>query len=183
VLGIWNFFNNMDELIKTFHIDWKLLIAQGVNFLIVLTVLYFFALKPLMKIMHERAKKIEESLKNADLIETNLKNSEEEKQKKINEGRRAAQTIISDSEKSAEDLRRQKIDKTKAEVEKIIKDAKAEIEQERLKMVHGVKSELGDLVLLASNKLTGATLDEKKHHDLIEKVIEELKKNKIEETR
>ena len=41
----------MDELVKTFHIDWKLIIAQTVNFTIVLGVLWYFAFKPLMKVI------------------------------------------------------------------------------------------------------------------------------------
>ena len=44
----------MDSLITTFHIDWKIVIAQVINFGIVFAVLYFFALKPLSKLMKER---------------------------------------------------------------------------------------------------------------------------------
>ena len=37
----------MEGLVETFHLDIKLLVAQSINFLVVLAVLYFFALKPL----------------------------------------------------------------------------------------------------------------------------------------
>ena len=55
----------MDSLITTFHIDWKIIIAQAINFLIVFLVLYFFAIKPLKKLMAERVDKISKGLTDA----------------------------------------------------------------------------------------------------------------------
>ena len=56
----------MDSLITTFHIDWKMIIAQLINFVVVFFVLYRYALKPLAKLMEERGTTIEDGLKNAD---------------------------------------------------------------------------------------------------------------------
>ena len=53
---------SMDSIINTFHIDWKIIIAQAVNFGIVFVVLYIFALKPLNKLMAERAEKIKKGV-------------------------------------------------------------------------------------------------------------------------
>ena len=49
----------MDTIIESFHVDFKLLIAQAINFLIVFLVLYYFVFKPLLKVMKERSEKIE----------------------------------------------------------------------------------------------------------------------------
>jgi F0F1-type ATP synthase membrane subunit b/b' len=46
----------MEELITTFHIDWKLMIAQIVNFGLVFALLYWLAAKPLSKLMKDRTK-------------------------------------------------------------------------------------------------------------------------------
>ena len=62
----------MEELIQTFHIDWKLLIAQLINFAIVLFVLWKFAIKPLSKTMDKRTNDIEKSIDDAKKIEENL---------------------------------------------------------------------------------------------------------------
>ncbi len=167
----------MEKLIETFYIDWKLLIAQGVNFLIVLAVLYYYGIRPLMKLMHDRSQRIDEGLKNAEIIEENLKKAEVEKQKEIKKGRKEGQRIILEAEKEVEEIRRQKIEKTKKETEKIVTEAKVEIHNERQKMMHEVKGELADLVLLASGKIANQTIDEKKHRQLIDDVIEELKKS------
>ena len=55
----------MNSIITTFHIDWKIILAQAVNFAIVFAVLYFFALKPLNKLMAERAEKIAKGVNDA----------------------------------------------------------------------------------------------------------------------
>ena len=170
----------MEELIKTFHIDWKLLIAQMVNFTIVMAVLYYFGLNPLMKLMAKRSKKIEDGIKNAEIIEENLKKSEKQKQQAINQGRKKAQEIIIEAEKKTDQIRQEKIDKTKKEAEKIVTEAKMEIASERKKMIKEVKTELGELVLLASSKVAKATIDKKTHKKLINDAIAEIKKIKLD---
>ncbi|MBU0613254.1 ATP synthase F0 subunit B, partial [Patescibacteria group bacterium] len=84
----------MDELVKTFHIDWKLLIAQIINFGIVLGILWYFALKPLMKVMNKRNEDIEQSLKNAEEIEKRLKAAGESKEQMILEAKKESQVIM-----------------------------------------------------------------------------------------
>ena len=88
------FMKNMDELIKTFYIDWKLLIAQLVNFGIVLWVLYKFAIKPLSKTMDARTEEIEKSLEDAKKIEASLAQTETERQDKLDAAKKNTQKHI-----------------------------------------------------------------------------------------
>ena len=50
----------MEALISTFHIDWKLMIAQIINFVLVFFLaIYFVAkLKPLRKTIEEKKRKL-----------------------------------------------------------------------------------------------------------------------------
>ena len=68
----------MDSIIATFHIDWKIIIAQVLNFGVVFGVLYLFALKPLMKVMRERTEKIEKGIKDAKENAEVLNNTKKE---------------------------------------------------------------------------------------------------------
>ena len=58
----------MESIISTFHIDWKIIIAQMINFVIVFVVLYIFALKPLSKLMKERGEKIAKGIDDAKIM-------------------------------------------------------------------------------------------------------------------
>lgn len=167
----------MEDLVKIFHIDWKILIAQAVNFSIVLSVLYFFATKPLMQIMKTREKKISEGIANADKVEKRLIEAEEAKKAKITEGRKEAQKILSQTEKDADALKLQKVDDTKAEVKKLVEEARRQINSERENMVKSVKDELGQLIMLAVGKVTKDGISQKTQEKLIDEAIAEIKKS------
>src|SRR4051812_38811909 len=92
----------MDSIISTFHIDWKIIIAQAINFAIVFLVLYKFALKPLGKLMAERSGKIEKGLDDAKTNAMLLEKSQAEYQKALEKARAEANQIFQDTKKEAE---------------------------------------------------------------------------------
>ena len=165
----------MDELIKTFHIDWKLLIAQIINFAIVVGVLGFFAVKPLVKLMTEREGKIKKGVEDAQQAEAELKKAEEIKEEKKKEGRKEAQVILDKAEKDSDSLRVEKIEKAQTEVKKVIEEAKSKILSDKEKMATDVKQNARDLIVASLNKITRGTIDEKVHSKLIDNAIEEVK--------
>ena len=74
----------MSELFSQLGIDWKLLLAQGVNFVILLVVLTKFVYKPLMKMVEARRQKIELGIRGGEMAEKIIKTAEEEKAGIIN---------------------------------------------------------------------------------------------------
>ncbi len=92
----------MSELFSQLGIDPKLLLAQGVNFVILLIVLTKFVYKPLMKVVEERRKKIELGIKGGERAEQIIKQAEQEKTGIIKEADTQAVAIISEAEKTAQ---------------------------------------------------------------------------------
>lgn len=92
----------MSELFSQLGIDPKLLLAQGVNFIILLFVLTKLVYKPLMKIVEERRKKIELGVKGGEVAEKIIKLAEEEKSGIIKKADASAVAIISEAEKNAQ---------------------------------------------------------------------------------
>ena len=169
----------MEDLIKTFHIDWKTLIAQLVNFSIVLVVLLVFAVKPIMKLMKAREDKIARGLQDAEAAEMKLQEAEKEKKTAINVGRKEAQKIVNQAERDVEEVKQKKMEQAQAEVKKVIEDARRQIKNEKEQMVRGVKDELGELVMLAVGKISKDGINEKTHQKMINDAIEEVKASKI----
>jgi F-type H+-transporting ATPase subunit b len=161
----------MDELIKTFHIDWKLIIAQAVNFAIVLFVLWKFAYKPILKTLNDRSKKIEKGIKDAENAGKKLAQTEEKEKEVLGNARKEAQVILAKAEDSAKKNQEEMENIAKSQSDKIIASAKAQIEEEKQKMLKEVKSEIGDLVISATEKIIGEKLDKNKDKELIEKAI------------
>ena len=92
----------MDSLISTFHIDWHLIVAQLVNFAVVILVLWRFALKPLGKLMDERGQTIAGGLENAKKQEDLLKAQQAQYDATLAQARAEAATIMKDVKKEAE---------------------------------------------------------------------------------
>jgi len=165
----------MDELIKTFHIDWKLLIAQIVNFGIVLFVLWRFALKPLMKVMDKRSQDIVKSLDEAKQIEENLARSEKDRETKIMTAKKDAAKIIEEAREQAGKQGQKIIEEAKGEVQTIVSAAKEQMVQEKKNMILEVKAEVSSLVIATTKKVLSEVVDENIDKQIIEKTLNNLK--------
>ncbi|MBI4091067.1 MAG: F0F1 ATP synthase subunit B [Candidatus Komeilibacteria bacterium] len=165
----------MDELIQTFHIDWRLMVAQLVNFVIVFFVLWRFALKPLMKTMADRSKTIEQSLRHAEEIERERARSTREAQEKIREAQHQAIAILTQGKKQAEEQRQAMLAKTKQDVEGVVASAKQQILQEKEQMLVDARDELADLVVTGITKVVGKHLDDKADKKVIARELQQLK--------
>lgn len=161
----------MEELIKTFHIDIKLIIAQAVNFGIVLLVLWKFAYKPILKTLNDRSSKIEKGIKDAESSGVKLAEMEKKEKAVLLEAREEAQKIIQQAEKTALQNAKDLEIAAKVQSEKALEDAKKQIEQEKNKAVKEAKSEIAGLVMSATEKIIGEKMDGTKDKELIEKTL------------
>ena len=159
----------MDSIIETFHIDWKVIIAQMVNFGIVFVVLYVFALKPLNKLMAERSDKIEKGLTDAKQNEQILTETTMQYDKALADAKVEANRIFQETKKEAEAKKSEMLEETKAQVASLVDGGKKTLEAEKLKMVAEAKKEIVNLAMLATEKITGASKD-----SFDQKVIKEL---------
>ena len=161
----------MEELLKTFHIDVRLIIAQLVNFGIVLFVLYKFAYGPMMKIMQERTAKIEKGLKDAEQSHKKLAEITDKEKEVLVEARKQAQEIIAKAEAVAIKAKDEIVADAKNQSEKILAEAQKKLEQEKSQMFTEVKAQVAQLVVSATGKMIGEKLDSEKDKELIEKAI------------
>src|SRR3989344_6083013 len=120
------------EIFKSFGIQPVFLLAQIVNFLIILYLLKRFFYKPIVKILEDRKKKIEESLKNADLIEERLQKTEEKNAQILAEAQNSARILIADAKREAENINQQ----TNLEAKKV--SMQKQLEHETLNLVEAV---------------------------------------------
>lgn len=143
------------------------MLAQFVNFVIVVAVLWRFALRPLMKTMEERSAVIEKSLKQAEEIERERSRTATENAEKLRTAQQEAMRIVATGKQHADEQRQRLIEKTKLEVEGIIAGARVQIQQEKEQMLLEAKKELADLVVAGVEKIVGTAMDEKVDKELI----------------
>jgi F-type H+-transporting ATPase subunit b len=152
-----------------------LMLAQLVNFSIVVGFLWYFVFRPLGAKMNERTKTIEKSLDEARQIADNLKDSEKERQEAIKAARQEAEKIIGEAQTLAVAEKQKAVEAAKAEVKKVVTDGKAEIAKEKEKMVTEVKSQIADLVIAATTKMLAKVSDKKIDAELVKETLKEIK--------
>src|SRR3989339_1381184 len=161
----------MQELLSKLGIDWKLLIAQIVNFLVLLFVLWKFAYGPVLAMLEKRQKKIEKGLKDADEAHKKLGESEEKQKNILRKAREEAKDIVEKARKQAEKSKSEIAAEAKTQAEKILAGAKSEIEQEKAKTIAEIKSEIGGLVVAATEKVIEEKMSSEKDKKLIEESL------------
>ena len=152
-----------------------MLIAQLVNFTVVVLVLWFFALKPLIKTMNNRSNEIAKGLDDAKEAADRLVKVEEDVKAKLNKTKVEAAKILEQAREQAEEGKQANMEKTKAELENLIKKAKQQIASEKDKMVSQAKDELAGVVVSSLEKILSSGLSKDLDKKYIDKVLKELK--------
>src|SRR5439155_8072758 len=93
---------------------------------------------------------------------------------KLAEARSTAQAVIDGATRSGEQLRAELKEKAEEDARRITESARKEIEAERDRALQSVRGEVASLVVAATEKVIGETLDVTKHRHLIDKAIEEV---------
>ena len=161
----------MESIISTFHIDWKIIVAQAINFAVVFVVLYIFALKPLSKLMAERSEKIAKGMDDAKTNAKLLDETRAEYDAALVKARSEANKIFQDGKKEAEAKKVAMLEDAKKEVAVVIENGKKTLEAEKIKMVEEAKKEIVALAMAATEKIISNKVD----GSFSEKTVKELK--------
>ncbi len=162
------------EAFAKLGIDWRLLIAQIINFGILLFILHRFAYKPMLSMLEKRESMIEKSVNDAKAIDEKLKTCEERVQEIGATARKDAASILEVAEKNAEQRRVQALEKTKEEVRGIVEQTRAMLAQEKTQMLGEVRQEVARLVVLATERVLSDVATQKISDDLVKKTIHEV---------
>ncbi|MGE5392525.1 MAG: F0F1 ATP synthase subunit B [Candidatus Saccharibacteria bacterium] len=154
-------------LLGTLGINWKLFLAQLVNFAIVLFVFWKWIVKPLGSTLMARQEKIEAGLKHAEEQEAGRKNFETWKADEMKKARTEAEHIIKTASSAAEKLKQETMSQASAQSAKLLEQTKAELAMQKETMLKEVRSEVAGLVVAASEKILKEKLSDKKDLDLI----------------
>ena len=164
----------MDSLITTFHIDWKIIIAQLINFVIVFAVLYYFALKPLAKLMDERSRTIEGGLQNADKQKELLAAQQAEYDATLSRARTEAANLMKEVKKDAEKKRAELLAAAQEESKGVLAAGKKQLLAEKEKMLDEAKKELVSLVVKATERVVSTTVTGPVETKLVEDSIKQI---------
>lgn len=159
------------EILNQFGVKPILLIAQTVNFLILLFVLKKILYKPILKMLDERKQKIAISLKQVEEIEQKLESINTNREKKLKEVSEEVKQIITEATNNANEIIAQAHLRAEDDIKKMIEKSEGQMVQEREKLRQDVRAELADLVEAGLIKVTEDLVTGKDHKSLIQKAI------------
>lgn len=155
-------------------INLKIFIAQLVNFLIVLLVLWKWAFKPLARGLEARSEKIERGLKDAEAAEKRLQKIDEERKLVLAKTEKEATKVLEEARHEAETKQKEIIEKAKREVERVVAQGRGSLKQEKEAMVREARKDVVEIAIAAVEKILKEKVDEKKSRSLAEEVVRKL---------
>lgn len=159
-------------------VDWKLILAQIVNFGLLLFLLNKFLYRPILRILAERRKRIEEGLTNAQKIQRELEKLEERKTREFQRAQEEGQRILAKAKEISEEILGKARIQAGRESLEIFAKAKKQLEQERGEMRQSLKEEVVGLTFAIVEKLVAQKIDQEKNEKLIGKILREFKNEK-----
>lgn len=139
--------------IAALGIDWKIFLAQLINFVIVFWLLNKYAFKPLLRVLEERREKVEKSVKDAQSIIEEKERLKQEVDKKLAQASQKAQEIVSASSKAAKEEQVRMRGEADANVAKMMTETKAQIADMKQSMKAEIVKELGMLIVKTTEKV------------------------------
>lgn len=152
------------------------LIAQILNFLVLVFVLAKFAYKPLLGVMEERKNKIASDLEAAEKAKADAETVKSEYAAKLADARQEAQAIIDNARKTAQAAHDKIMADTKAEQEQLIAAAKETIALEKQKSLDDIRAQVISLSMIAAGKIVEQKLSSEEDKKLAGEIVDSILK-------
>jgi len=165
------------DIAGRFGVEWKLLIAQIVNFSIVTYLLYRFAFKPVLKTLDERQKKIADGLQYTEEMEQKLKDAEKEYAETMKKAAGDAKDLMNTAREQAKNYTEHQAQEAVSKAEATIKKAEEAISLEKQQMLLDVRQEVAELVVNTSGKVLSKDLTDDERKRFTQTAAQELSLN------
>jgi F-type H+-transporting ATPase subunit b len=149
-------------------------VVELITFLAMMAVLARWVYPEIVRLAEARQRTIAEQLTEAEKARADAEARLKEAEEKLTDARKTAQAMIDAATKSGEQLRQELKQKAEEEAKRLTASARKEIEAERERAIQSVRNDVAGLVVAATEKVIGETLDDAKHKQLIERAIAEV---------
>jgi F-type H+-transporting ATPase subunit b len=142
------------ELLNTLGVTWSMLIAQLINFGILLAALTYLLYKPVLRVVDERRERVRQSMEHAAKLERDVSEMEKERKKRLKELDDQAKTFLEEARVQADASKKEITDAAQAEVVLMLEKGRKQLEDERRKLL----ADLQKTVTLVSVQLAEKVL-------------------------
>ncbi len=161
------------DFLKDFGVEPILLLAQMVNFAILLFILKRFLYKPILKVLEERKNKIATSMKQSEQIQKKFEELDAKQQEILDNARNESAQIIDAAKSEAKTLANQIQIEASNQAQQALKRAQETLALEKQKMISDAKKEIVGVVTSATQKVIGKMMTKKDKDRLVTEAVNE----------
>jgi F-type H+-transporting ATPase subunit b len=143
----------MSVLLEKLGINWGLLLAQIVNFVIVLTALTYFIYRPLLNLIDQRRERIRKSMEDVKLIDAQKKEMEDFKLDQMKKIDQEVGAFLERAKKEAEVSKDQILALAQEEADRIIARGEQRLVEERARVLGEVQGSVAEVIVRMTEKL------------------------------
>ena len=166
--------SQIEEVARTFGVDWVHLFAQSVSFGVVCVVLYRLAYGPILKMLETRRQQIAAGLANAEKIKAQLARIEAERLDILRKAGDEGKRLIEEARQAAARVRADETRKASEAAEQILARARETARRDHARMLGELKQQVGRLVVQTTASVTGKILTAEDHVRLAEETASRL---------
>ena len=141
------------------------------NFLAVFFVAKKFLIGPVMKIIQDRQKEIDDMYSDANAAKADAQAMQSEYQAKLGDAQATSERIVKEAVSRGQAREEEIIRQANAEASAIMDKANADIAREKKKAINDAKDEISDLALAIAGKVVGRELSAADQSDLVDAFI------------
>ncbi len=153
------------------------ILAQILNFLILVVLLRAVAYKPVARLLQQRSDKIRNDLEKAEADRKAAEQTLADYKVQLADAHKKAQDIVDKANLTARQEHDAAVAETRKEIERMKQVAQAEIENERNRAFEDMKSQIVTLSLAAAGKVVSKNIDTKENDKLVNEFISNLNKD------
>ena len=144
------------------------------NFIALFLVLKKFLWKPVLKMIDDRQKEIDEMYTDANNAKASAEAMEQEYTQKLAQATDTGERLVKEAVLRGQSRQEEIIRNAQAEADAIRKKANADIDREKKKAIQDAKNEISGIALAIAGKVVGKELTDRDQTQLVDQFIDEL---------
>lgn len=164
----------MGAILESLGFEFPKFLWQVANFLILLFILKKFAYKPLLNMLDERKKSIEDAINNAETAKVEAEKLRKDYEARLAEAKQEAQDVIAKATKLGEEMKKDIVTNAQTEATKAIQRAQEEIAREKDQAIAALRDEVAILAVMAAGKVLGKAVSVEDHQKLVKDFVAEV---------
>ena len=165
----------VEQIARTFGVDWPHLTAQIISFGIICALLYWLAYQPVLRMLDERRRLIALGLENTEKINATLANIEAQRREVLAEARAQSTQLIAEAGDVAKRLAEREASRAASAAAQVMRAAQEQAAREHVRMLAELRGDIGRLVVQTTSAVIGKVLTPEDQHRLVEESARELK--------